>query len=235
MSHFVAPVEVQPRTLNEAVYRTIRVEILRGELRPGQRLMFDTLKARYEVGTSPLREAMSRLAAEGLIEFESHKGARVAAISMGDFRDLVSLRQLVECEALRRSIELGDDHWEAALVAGYHYYTKAARDQNAVSDTRESRHHAFHRSLLAACGSKRLLDTCEIYYAQSERYRQLGLAFRHLQRKQRDGNSEHRLIMEAAIERDAAAACKRLGQHLERTIDEVSFALDQLEPPPTVT
>jgi DNA-binding GntR family transcriptional regulator len=229
LSQFIASAEAQPRTLNEAAYRAIRLAILRCELRPGERLLFDTLKARYEVGTSPLREAMSRLAAEGLIVFESHKGARVAGISMEDFLDLVSLRQLVECEALRRAIRLGDDHWEAALVASYHYYAKASRNPDAVSGDRERRHHDFHLALVSGCGSKRLLETREIYYAQSERYRLLGLAFRHLQKRQRDGNVEHREIMEDALNRDAAAACKRLEAHLEKTIEEVSFALGQLK------
>ena len=75
----------EPRTLNEAAYRALRAAILSCELKPGERLLFDTLKARYEVGTSPLREAMTRLASEGLVVFESHKGAR------GPLRDAVLL------------------------------------------------------------------------------------------------------------------------------------------------
>lgn len=218
----------EPRTLNEATYHALRAAILSCELKPGDRLRFEALKARYEVGTSPLREAMTRLASEGLIVFESHKGARVAGISMGDFLDLVSLRQLVECEALRRSIKLGDDHWEAGLVSSYHYYLKASRNAVPVSGEREQRHREFHLALVSACGSKRLLETREIFYLQSERYRLLGLAFRHLQKKQRDGVTEHREIMEHALNRDAEAACDALCGHLSRTIEEVTFALKRL-------
>jgi GntR family carbon starvation induced transcriptional regulator len=221
----------EPRTLNEATYHALRAAILSCELKPGDRLLFEALKARYDVGTSPLREAMARLSSEGLIVFESHKGARVARISMGDFLDLVSLRQLVECEALRRSIKLGDDHWEAGLVASYHYYLKASCNAGAVSGEREQRHREFHLALVSACGSKRLVETREIFYVQSERYRLLGLAFRHLQKEQRDGVTEHREIMEHALNRDAEAACEALASHLSRTIEEVTFALKRLNVP----
>jgi DNA-binding GntR family transcriptional regulator len=223
--------ETGSRTLNEATYHALREAILRCELKPGDRLLFDTLKARYDVGTSPLREAMTRLSSEGLVVFESHKGARVASISMGDFLDLVAMRQMVECEALRRSIKLGDDHWEARLVASYHYYLKASLNAGAVSGEREQRHRELHQALASACGSKRLLETREVFYVQSERYRLLGLAFRHLQKKRRDGVTEHREIMEHALNRDADAACELLAAHLARTIEEVTFALKNLNVP----
>jgi GntR family carbon starvation induced transcriptional regulator len=220
--------ETEPRTLNEATYHALRAAILSCDLKPGERLLFEALKARYDVGTSPLREAMTRLASEGLIIFESHKGARVAPISMGDFLDLVAMRQFVECEALRRAIKLGDDHWEARLVSTYHYYLKASANAAAVSGEREQRHRDFHHALASACGSKRLLETREVFYVQSERYRLLGLAYRHLQKKRRDGVTEHREIMEHALAREADAACERLSAHLARTIEEVTFALKNL-------
>jgi DNA-binding GntR family transcriptional regulator len=70
-----------------------------------------------------------------------------------------------------------------------------------------------------------------VYYAQSERYRLLGLAFRHLQKRRRDGVTEHRVIMEHALARDASAACKQLAGHLAHTIDEVEFALREMKVP----
>lgn len=221
----------EPRTLNEIAYRALRSEILRCEVKPGERLLFDALKARFQVGTSPLREAMARLASEGLITFESHKGARVAPISMADFRDLVAMRQLVECESMRRSIELGDDLWESRLVASFHYYRKATESTGAVSEEREKRHRDFHFALASACDSKRLMEMREIYYRQSERYRLLGLAFRHLQKYERDGLAEHSEIMELAIKRNADLACELLKSHLARTIDEVDFALKSMDVP----
>ena len=223
-----SPTETEPRTLNESTYRQLRDAILRCELKPGDRLLFDAMKSRYEVGTSPLREAMTRLAAEGLILIESHKGARVAPVSIADFHDLVAMRQTVECAALRRSIELGDDHWEARIVAGFHYYLKASEANAPVSGEREQRHRDFHFALVSACGSKRLLETREIFYVQSERYRLMGLAFRHLQKRRRDGVSEHREIMDRTLARDADGACERLAAHLLRTGEEVRYALNHV-------
>jgi DNA-binding GntR family transcriptional regulator len=59
-----------------------------------------------------------RLTAEGFTELEGHRGYRVAPVSATDLRDVVKNRQLLECEALRLSIELGDEHWKAQLVSG---------------------------------------------------------------------------------------------------------------------
>ncbi|MBT9447223.1 MAG: GntR family transcriptional regulator, partial [Hyphomonadaceae bacterium] len=81
----------------------VRAEIIRGAFPPAARLRMEELKARFEVGFSPIREALSRLIGEGLVEFEPNRGFRVAPLSREDLLDIALARVAVETAALKRS------------------------------------------------------------------------------------------------------------------------------------
>ena len=104
------------KTLMASVYDRLRRDIVDGELRPGARLRFEELKDCYGVGLSPLREALTRLAAEKLVLLEQNRGFRVAPISQSDLRDLLFMRQEVESLAIKRAIERGDEVTATALM-----------------------------------------------------------------------------------------------------------------------
>ena len=208
----------RPSTLASRVYEQIRRDILRLALAPGQKLLLEQLKERYDVGLSPLREALSRLASDRLVVSEDQRGFRVAPVSTEDLIDLTRLRQWLESMALRMAIENGDDDWEADLVSAFHRLSKAslrdAREPRFLSETWETRHREFHRALVAACGSPRLLQLRDTLYDQSDRYRRLAVASKY---DERDIFSEHKGIFDAAIRRDADAACRLLEAHLDLT------------------
>src|SRR5262245_5444988 len=109
--------DTPPTTQTEAVYRTLRTDILRTRLLPGVKLRFDALRARHATGASPVREALSRLAAEDLVRSEGQRGFWVAEVSLEDFRDITSMRARLEPWALRLSIEKGDLAWEGSVVS----------------------------------------------------------------------------------------------------------------------
>jgi DNA-binding GntR family transcriptional regulator len=91
----------------------------------------------------------------------------------------------------------------------------------AVDEKWEPRHQAFHEALIAACQSKVLLGFCSQLYARANRYRRLSITVPDIPR---DIRTEHRLIFEAAIKRDAVAATDLLKEHFERTarmVDEI--------------
>ena len=96
-------------TLASSVYDRLRGDILSGSLPPGEKLRTEALRARYEVGNSPIREALNRLSADGLVTREDQKGFRVAAASRADLEELVKTRCWLEQIALRESIANGDD------------------------------------------------------------------------------------------------------------------------------
>src|SRR4051794_26422188 len=114
----------QPSVADEA-YSRLRSDILGGELLPGMKLKLDALRERYEVSVNTLRETLSRLAADGLVEAEGQRGFAVMPASLADLIDITETRRLLECHAARLSVERADLEWESRLVAAYHKLSRA--------------------------------------------------------------------------------------------------------------
>lgn len=206
-------------TLAEKAYDALRRDIVTGQVKPGQPLRMAQLSQRYEMGFSPLREALNRLQAERLVTSVALKGFSVAPLSMEEMWDATNTRILIEARALRLSIERGGDEWEAAIVGSLHgLLLQAARGTATEDDARllEARHHAFHHALLSACGSGWLMEFFERLYLESERYRHPILAPRPGD-PTRDVQAEHGALAKAVLARDADLACALLADHYRRT------------------
>ena len=168
-----------PRTRAEDAVNRLRRDIVSGRLQPGVRLYFEKISKTYGIGTSPLREALVQLAAEGLAVAEGQKGFTVAPVLYDEMMDVANLRIHLETMALAKSIACGDEDWEADIVAACHRLTKATvrlesvrgAEQTAAQDDWERRHRGFHFALTAACESLWLLHFCDRLYDQIERYR----------------------------------------------------------------
>ncbi|MFN4192858.1 MAG: FCD domain-containing protein [Tabrizicola sp.] len=173
------------------------------------------LSERYGMGFSPLREALNRLQAERLVTAESLRGFRVSSRSLAEFEDALNARLLIETEALRLSIALGDDAWEASVVAALYALRRQAGRGDGDVEELNTRHHAFHRALLAACGSVWLMDFFERLYAATERYRIPALTASGPQK--RDIDAEHGAIADAVLARDTVLAEQLLRDHYLRT------------------
>ena len=213
----------------EKAYGSLRRGIVCGELEPGSPLRLAALGERYGVGFSPLREALNRLHGERLVELESLRGFRVAPISLAAMWDTINTRILTETEALRLSIASGGDDWEDGLVAALHALTRQASRATGGGDgyaALEDRHLAFHRALIAACGSDWLLDFSERLYVGAERYRYPAL-IAGASDSQRDIAREHSALAEAALARDADAAAALLSDHYRRTGDFIERTLGE--------
>src|SRR4029077_1965395 len=148
-------------TLSERAATLVEQDILAGHLAPGARLGIVDLVQRYEIGATPLREGLSRLVSRGLIVGIGQRGFRVADVSREDLLDITRMRTVVEIEALRLAIAQGDDAWEAGILSALQQmqrYVERHGDQfREGAEDFDRLHKAFHTSLLAACGSKRLL------------------------------------------------------------------------------
>ena len=212
------PRENASTSLTQTAYERLRADLLSCRLRPGDRLRINDLCAQLSVSLGAVREALSRLTAEGLVVAEPQRGFRVAPISTEELRDLTTVRLDIEGTCLRRSIASGDLGWEARLVAAHHRMSRMtereAGDPQRVNDAWAAAHAAYHRALVDGCDSPWLLRLRDLLYAQSERYRRLSVP---LARSPRDLNGEHREIMEAAVSRDADRAVALLASHLETT------------------
>ena len=167
---------VSEETVSADIFRLLRSDIISGTLQPGARLRFIELQARYDIGTSPLREALSRLAADRLVIQEVNRGFSVPPISLEDFADIARLRSALERGAIEASIARGDETWEEQVVLAHHRLRRLGRQESdpqdeAIPEEWERRHRAFHTALIAACGSPWTLHFCGVLYDQFDRYR----------------------------------------------------------------
>ena len=215
-----------PKTLSDEAYRRIRDDLIAGRLVPGSRLRVERLKADYDIGASPLREALSRLASEGLVTAEGQRGFRASELSLSDLEDITRVRIFLEVQAIEESVARGDDAWEARVVAAHHHLAKAEPRSAAMSGVSfndwEQRNRAFHDSLVAACTSRWLLHFREAIYDQHERYRRIAISHPEIPRDVRD---EHRLIFEAALARDLPSVKQLSAVHIQLTGDMVREVL----------
>ena len=203
-------------TLASTICDRVRGDILSGRREPGAKIRLEDLKAEFGVSWSPIREAVSRLVAEGLILAEEQRGYRVAPASRADLAEVIRLRVLLESMALRAAIEKGDDAWEAEVLAAHHRLSKLEGRRWAVADTEqwETWHRTYHDALIRSCESPILLQFCHLLHDMSDRYRRIFLSANELDR---DVGAEHRAITEATLARDAGNACRLLEAHIDRT------------------
>jgi len=210
-------------TLAEKAYDALRHDIIRSELAPGRPLRLADLSERYDMGFSPLREALNRLQAERLVTAESLRGFRVAPLSLEELHDATSLRILIETEALRASIRHGDDAWEAGIVSALYALNLQAGRTGPEADIweLEARHHAFHRALLVACNSSWTLEFVERLYVATERYR-IPILLAAALPAGRDVQAEHSALAQAALKRDTDKAIALLREHYLRTVNDLA-------------
>jgi GntR family transcriptional regulator, carbon starvation induced regulator len=216
-----APIDKeQPQgTLAGTVYQAIRRDILTCKLLPGQPLRSDMMKLEYGASISTIREAIARLASEGLVQQLDQRGARVATISEADLRDLLKVRENLESIALRWSIKNGGEQWEAAAIGRFHIFRRSLQRRNpsiSYDLDLQAAHEDFHLSLVSACDSPRLLSILRSLYTQSRRYRFMADYGRA---SDSDVIEEHESIMDAAFERDADRACRLFEEHAAKTVD----------------
>lgn len=218
-----------PPTLVEKVFVQLRRDILQGAHKPGEKLKLEVLQAHYGLSSSPLREALNRLAQEGLVSTDERRGFRAAPMSVEDFTDISRMRLLLELPALAQSIAMGSDSWEGDVLAAYHRLERLESRMGdgpvALDEQWSQRHRDFHAVLLAACPSPRQLASSASLFDQAERYRFLSARFRPASRRK---NDEHRRLMQAALERDGRTACALLEEHIMATQRNVVLALREM-------
>lgn len=200
-------------TLASTAYGRLRREIIAVEIPPGARLHTRQLCARYDMGLSPIREALSRLSSEGLVRQSDQRGFVVTPLTADDLEALTRTRIWLNEIGLRESITHGDDAWEEQVIVSFHRLSRIPRFiEDARNHAWDAAHQVFHAALVAACRSPWLTGYCEQLFDAFERYRNLS-AFTAAARP---GHvDEHRAIMEATVGRDADQACQLIRNHYE--------------------
>ena len=211
-----------PSTLAMKVYSEIHQDIRSGALPPEQHLKTDLLKDKYQTGTSPLREALARLASESFVTATGKSGYKVSPISTYDYEQLIGLRRYLEIKALKSSMTLGDIDWEAGILAAYHRMSKLTKLESEgellYSEKKEELHRNYHFALLASCESWWELKIINNLTNHIERYRRvLGITLDASSSEYHKVQNEHHLLMTAVISKNFKEASSILDEHRKRT------------------
>ncbi|TIW91359.1 MAG: GntR family transcriptional regulator [Mesorhizobium sp.] len=205
-------------TLASTVYQQLRDDLLGGVLEAESKLRVEWVVSKYGAGASPVREALNRLASEGLLGRHDQRGFFIMPVSASELEELTRTRCWLEERALRESIAHRTAEWEEQLVLALHRLGRASRlsPQNLVSlnPDWERLHRIFHRVLISACRSQWLVGFCDQLSDHAYRYRQMANDAEGIQR---DDFSEHRLIAECALDGNADAAVEALINHYQLT------------------
>lgn len=214
--------EELPASSTQRVYRQLRDKILIGDISPGERLKVENLKSSLDSGATPIREALSLLTSDQLVERIDQRGFRAAPANKSNFEEIFNLRCQLESMALRTSIEKGSEAWEESLILAHH---RLSRVKETGTENFEKHHKMFHMTLLSACDSAILMGYCSQLYDLNIRYRHLAGQIKSYSTRNVAG--EHERILKATLDRDADAACEALLSHYKNTGDLLVGLFDQ--------
>ena len=202
--------------LRDVVFNTLRRAILRGELKPGERLMEIQLANKLGVSRTPIREAIRKLELEGLVLMIPRKGAEVAEITEKNLRDVLEVRCALEELAVQLACERIDGEGMKALHdAGMHF--KEVLDSDDITRIAQA-DEAFHDVIFTATGNARLIQLLNNLREQMYRYR-----IEYLKKRECYPIliAEHKEIFDAISERDKDRATRVTSQHINNQVDTV--------------
>ncbi len=201
-------------TLTDKVSKMIRQDILNGELTPGQKLVVADLKNRYNVGASPIREALVQLSWSKYVKLEPQKGCWVSPVSKKELNDLYESLRVVSSVLLKKAISAGDESWELEVLTSYH---KLSRIQHLSEEFDcvewEERHQRFHAALLEGADSENMFKFFDDLINQVKRYRFLAMSAETVA-DDLFNIDEHEMIMKLVLAKNAEQAAELLDQHL---------------------
>jgi DNA-binding GntR family transcriptional regulator len=207
-----------PRTVAGQVAERLRAEIVAGELPAGSRLRQVELARRFDVSTTPVREALAALQREGLVRLHPQRGAVVFLPSVDDLREHYEIRAALEALAAAKAAERFEPHWAEPLEA----YLDEMRDAPPASRYIEL-NQRFHTDLYARSGRLNLVEMIAAL-------RDASSAYLHIYRAAADFpvarlDAEHRRILQACVARDPEEAAAAVREHLGHTVEHVASRL----------
>lgn len=203
------------RTAAPSAYDEIRTAIIEGRYEPDARLVETRLAAELDTSRTPIREALRKLEAEGLVVFEPNRGAKVRSLSVEDVQDLYGLRARLEGYAAELAAQRRDEADLAAIGKGLDAYADAlaGRGDDAVERARalDAANHLVHAAILAAARHKQLAHLLSRTVDDSLVFR----AFRVFSRDQAEQSDLfHRLIARAIEAGEPERAGALMTEHI---------------------
>ena len=210
--------------LRDVVFHTLREAILKGELKPGERLMELQLAAKLGVSRTPIREAIRMLEQEGLAVTIPRRGAEVARMTEKDMEDVLQIRAALDELAVQLATEqITDEQFDALEQARQNFENSLKSDdvkEIAQADV------AFHDAIYHATGNAKLVSMLNNLREQMYRYRLEYLKDTHSHEKL---DSEHQAIFENIRNGDKEAVCTMVGQHIDNQKEAILAAIRENE------
>lgn len=202
----------------EIVFEAVRAEVLSGRIPPGRKMKLADYGKRFDVSLAVVREALGRLAEQGLLQANPQRGFSALPLSSDDLTGITRARIIIEPAVLRESIAKGDVAWEASVVAAHHQLASTPMYDNGIINSEFAiLHRNFHIALLAGSGNRHLESITTALRDRSEMYRYwsqyLGDG------SSRDVACEHRELAELAVARRIDEAADTLERHIQTTTD----------------
>jgi len=210
----------EQQTLVHSSYEKIKEAIIQGKFAPGKKLRIAELQSLFNIGPTPIREALSRLTATGLVEAVDNRGFFVKNISVEEVQDIYETFTKIECLALDQAIALGDASWEANIVAALYKLGVVEKDPHC-KDVKKwlSCNYEFHYALVAGCGSLCLLKIRHDLYLLFERF--CHVSFLLQDNFLAPNFTQHQKIADAVLARDAKKACALTTEHLQQSFQQI--------------
>jgi DNA-binding GntR family transcriptional regulator len=202
-------------TKGDLAYGRVRALILTGRLAPGAVLPQASLAKEIGISTTPLREALRRLAQEGLVSLDAHRDARVAPLDATEARELVELREGLDPLAASLAAERRTE----SDLTGVHAALEGLESlSNHPSLDQLEHHRRFHAAIYRAAHNRLLADALDGLWDKSDRYRVHALEVERDERDRARAAEEHRLLFAAVRDGDAAAAAEVMRRHVAASL-----------------
>lgn len=215
------PHKTTAETVVSVVAASLRRDIAFGELPPDSKLKIEDLRARYGGSNHSVREALTLLASEGLVEATAQRGFRVASATEADLQDIIKLRAELEPLALKWAMQSADIAWEGKLVAALHAADRATdrllADPDGAVMMWDEAGRALHQELIAGCGSPRMIRVLGQLYDQSRRFRLAAL---------REGRCDPRALRRVRAEMVEAILGNDVDAAIHKLIRDIAHELD---------
>lgn len=203
--------------LRDVVFQTLRQAILKGELKPGERLMEIQLAHKLGVSRTPIREAIRKLELEGLVLMIPRKGAEVAEITEKSLTDVLEVRKVLEELAVQLTCDKITDEGIVKLREAARDFERVLKDRDVTSIAQAD--VRFHDIIYQATDNQKLLQLLSNLQEQMYRYR-----VEHLKRS--DGHQqlvrEHEEIIRTIEKRQKDAAANVICRHIDNQVRTVT-------------
>jgi len=207
----------------------VRNEILGGGIKPNSKLKVQHLARQYGVGTTPLREALTQLAAAGLLVQTGQRGFHVPGLSRAGWMDLIRTREILETEALRLALDNRSVEWEDSVVSSFHLFVREIerlfRGETDSIQRYWARHTEFHQAIIAACPLGNLKSLVSMLYTRMIPYRRLTFTDKYSKDRLIQA---HEVLMNDALS-PSPSAIETMREHIRANAEIITQVMSSAE------